>query len=67
MSGALGCMAIISFGKGPLGPVVVLASKPLRQCEKVPVSALVVKMVGRLKTLPMAACAKILLRNCSGW
>ena len=50
ISAASGCMSIISLGRGPFWPV----------------SALVVRTTGRLKTLAIAACARMLFFKATG-
>ena len=61
MYGASGCIAVISLGSGPLGPIIrssvasVLSLCRLMEITAQPVSELVVKMVGKSNTLPMAA------------
>ena len=70
MCGAFGCIAVISLGSGPLGPIQSrISTKSMKngRWPPQPVSALVVKMVGKLKTLPMAAWAMMLFLNKSGW
>lgn len=66
--GALGYILTISLGKGPLGPAITYQNQSVssRNTWTVPVSADVVKMVGRLNKFPNAAWASMLFRNSVG-
>lgn len=75
MKVALGCMAMISLGRAPFGPVereldqrgffagVMLDGK---KKKSLPESADVVRIVGRLKRFPSAEWARMLFRNSTG-